>query len=108
MFQKKEYIFSETTGVCRVDDVTKINMKVGETPMYYVLRSHYDKSKVCYIPTENHQVGLRALRTKEEIVELLKTCDIHNLSEIEQGEVAFVLGKPLKELLGKQEEEENK
>lgn len=107
MFQKKDYIFSESTGVCRVDDVTKINMKVGETPMYYVLRSHYDKSKVCYIPVENHQVTLRELRSKEEITALLQEKDVHALSDIEQGEAAFVLGIPLKELLGTQQEEEN-
>lgn len=105
MFQKKDIIFSESVGVCRVDDVTKITMKAGESPMYYVLRSCYDKSKVCYIPVENHQVTLRELRSKEEIEGLLKKKEAKLLSELEQGEAAYVLGITMEELLGVTEEE---
>lgn len=93
MFQKKDYIFSESLGVCRVDDVTKINARGGESPMYYVLRSHYDKSKVSYIPVEGHQVSLRELRTKEEIEALLANTPKEKLTKEEQGEADFVLGK---------------
>lgn len=99
MFQKKDIIFSESIGVCRVDDVTKITMRVGESPMYYVLRSYYDKSKVCYIPVENHQVTLRNLRNREEIENLLKTTEAKLLSPPEQGEAAYVLGVTTDELL---------
>lgn len=104
MFQKKDIIFSEAIGVCRVDDVTKITMRVGESPMYYVLRSCYDKSKVSYIPVENHQVTLRELRSKEEIEQLLENTEAKQLSELEQGEAAYVLGVTLDALLGKTEE----
>ncbi len=100
MFHKKDYIFSESIGVCRVDDVSKINMRAGETPMYYVLRSYYDKSKVCYIPVEHHKVALRKLRTKEEIEAQLASVDVKTLPETLQGEAAYVLGMSLSELLG--------
>lgn len=33
---------------------------------YYVLRPVFDKSRVSYIPVENHQVKLRELFTREE------------------------------------------
>lgn len=105
MFQKKDIIFSESIGVCRVDDVTKITMRVGESPMYYVLRSHYDKSKVCYIPVENHQVTLRELRSREELENLLKDTEAKMLPVTEQGEAAYVLGITIDELLGVVEDE---
>lgn len=100
MFQKKDYIFSDSIGVCRVDDVTKISMKAGESPLYYVLRSHYDKEKVCYIPVEGHQVTLRELRSKEELLALLAQTEAGALSAFEQGEAAYVLGISVEELLG--------
>lgn len=105
MFQKKDYIFSESIGVCRVDDVTRIHMRVGESPMYYVLRSYFDKSKVCYIPVENHQVALRELRNKEQIEMMLSKQDVKMLPEPEQGEAAYVLGITLQELLKEPEED---
>lgn len=61
MYQKKEYIFSETLGVCRVDDITKLSQNKGEGILYYVLRPINDKDKVAYIPVENHAVMLRNL-----------------------------------------------
>lgn len=103
MFQKKDYIFSDSIGVCRVDDVTKISMKAGESPLYYVLRSHYDKDKVCYIPVEGHQVTLRELRSKEEISEMLAQKKAEELPKLEQGEAAYVLGISVEELLGQKE-----
>lgn len=106
MFQKKDIIFSESIGVCRVDDVTKITMRVGESPMYYVLRSYYDKSKVCYIPVENHQVALRELRSREELEDLLKGTAAKQLPLPEQGEAAYVMGLTLDELLDVAEEDE--
>lgn len=70
MFQKKEYIFSEAMGVCRVDDITKLVLKKGEAVLYYVLRSVYQKDKVAYIPVENHSVALRKLITYEQAKEM--------------------------------------
>ena len=99
MFQKKEIIVSETYGVCRVDEITKLAEKNGDASTYYVLRSIYDKSKVSYIPVENHQVALRELITKEEAQEQLeKAIKEQNLTELACGEIAYVLGMKYSEL----------
>ncbi len=66
MFQKKDYIYSESMGVCLVADVTNLAPKKGTAVSYYVLKSVYQKDKVAYIPVENHAVELRALITKEQ------------------------------------------
>lgn len=70
MFQKKEYIYSEAMGVCRVEDVTSLSVKQGTPVLYYVLRSAYQKDKVAYIPVEHHAVTLRQLISKEEALRL--------------------------------------
>ena len=70
MFQKKDYIYSESMGVCLVADVTNLAPKKGTAVSYYVLKSVYQKDKVAYIPVENHTVELRELITEEQAREL--------------------------------------
>lgn len=98
MFQKKEYIFSESLGVCRVDDIAKLSSKNEEQRLYYVLKPEFDRTKTSYIPVEGHKVLLRELISKEQAEELLK----QGLPDIEQdaglGEIAYVLGKSMEEV----------
>ncbi len=65
MFQKKQYIYSETLGVCLVENITQLSVQKGQVS-YYVLRPVFAKEEVSYIPVENHQVALRELFTEEE------------------------------------------
>lgn len=94
MFEKKEYIFSETMGVCKVADIVKLspNNRLGEPVWYYQLKSAFDQSKVAYIPVENHQVNLRSLITKEE-AEGVSAEELEKLDENRKGEIRFVLEK---------------
>lgn len=73
MFQKKDYIYSESMGVCLVADVTNLAPKNGNAVSYYVLKSVYQKDKVAYIPVENHTVELRDLITPDEAREISET-----------------------------------
>lgn len=92
MFEKKEYIYSETMGVCKVADIVKLspNNRLGEPVTYYQLKSAFDKSKVAYIPVENHQVNLRPLITREE-AEGVSSEELEKLEEKRAKEVRFVL-----------------
>ena len=101
MFEKKNVIFSEKTGVCVVHDVTKLTDDHGRAMNYYVLKNVFDKSKVAYIPVEGHQVVLRDLITVEEAVEryaLLQKKSAH-FSDAELEEVAYLLKRKKEELL---------
>ena len=93
MFQKKDMIFSETLGVCSVDDIVKLADNKKDTYYYYLLRSVYDKAKKAYIPVENHTVQLRALITKEEALCLQMEEDFDKKSEQIKGEVRYVIEK---------------
>ena len=51
MFQKKEIIYSESLGVCQVENIVQLSaVKGGETTAYYQLRSLLDNDKNAYIP----------------------------------------------------------
>ncbi len=73
MFQKNDIIFSETLGVCKITNITKLTGNRGGVYDYYVLKSVFNKEKVSYIPVENHKVNLRNLITYEEAVKMKET-----------------------------------
>jgi hypothetical protein len=92
LFQKKEIIFSETLGVCSVDDIVKLSDSRKESFNYYLLRSVFDKSKKAYIPVDNHSVHLRNLITKDEAKAAFEDVEFKNQKETVKGEVRYVLG----------------
>nr|MBQ8251891.1 CarD family transcriptional regulator [Lachnospiraceae bacterium] len=98
MFQKKEYIYSETMGVCRVDDVTNLAPKKGNAVAYYVLRSVYQKEKVAYIPVDHHSVELRELIAPEQAKAFMEEWNSMDEQDreneqnmLQKGEAEFVL-----------------
>ena len=72
MFQKKQKIYSETQGVCVVENIVQLPTGKKEKASYYVLKSLFDASNVAYIPVEHHKVVLRELFSIEEAKELQK------------------------------------
>ena len=90
MFQKKQIIYSETQGVCIVDNIVQLPAGKGKTLSYYVLKSVFDDSKVSYIPVQNHQVMLRELFTREEAKELLKDPELEKKEQLKAA-VDYVL-----------------
>ena len=91
MFEKKQIIYSETQGVCRVDNIVSLSATKGVPGVpYYVLRSVFDADKVSYIPVENHQVKLRPMFTPEEARELAESEQVKKDEKLQQA-VEFVL-----------------
>lgn len=94
MFEKKQFIFSETLGVCKVMDIVKLSSKKGadDAVDYYHLKSLFDKNKDAYIPVENHQVVLRELIGFEDAAKLTEE-ERKKLSKIRQEEIEYVLNQ---------------
>ncbi len=91
MYQKKEIIYSETLGVCRVEEITKLTRKNGDAVMYYGLKSLMD-GKSAYVPIENHSVKLRNLIDAETAENIMADAgDGFNPSE--RFEAEYVLTK---------------
>lgn len=81
MFERGDFIVYGTAGVCEVKDITTINMKgVSNDRLYYILNPrHYKESKI-FIPVDNNKTVMRAVLTREEADELIKTIpDIEEL-----------------------------
>lgn len=66
MFQKKQYIYSETLGVCLVENIVHLTAGKEDPVAYYLLRPVFAKAEASYIPVENHQVVLREMFSEEE------------------------------------------
>lgn len=97
MFEKKQIIYSETQGVCRVDNIVSLSATKGEKGIpYYVLRSVFDTSKVSYIPVEHHQVKLREMFTPEEAQELLESEELSKNEKLKEA-VDYVLRRKERE-----------
>lgn len=90
MFQKKDVIFNENLGVCKVEDIVKLSPNKTNVYNYYVLRPVYDKEKKAYIPVENHTTMLRELISEEEARKLMQE-GMDNKSELIKDEVRYVL-----------------
>jgi len=92
VFEKKDIIFSETLGVCQVEELTKLSARNGEQVLYYGLRSIANQKKVSYIPVEHHQVQLRPLISYDEAKTLEENPPEH-LTEEQRGEIDYVLSR---------------
>lgn len=91
MFEKKQIIYSETMGVCQVDNIVSLSATRGEAGVpYYVLRSLTDKSKVSYIPVDHHQVALREIFTRQEAQAMLGTEELEKNPLLKEA-VEYVL-----------------
>lgn len=93
MFQKKEVIYSETLGVCIVDDIVKLADARKDTYNYYLLRSVFDKTKKAYIPVEHHTVQLRNLITLQEAQALQNEEGYDGKSDQIKREAAYVIAQ---------------
>jgi hypothetical protein len=97
MFEKKQMIYSETQGVCQVDNIVSLSAtKGGKGVPYYVLRPLFDTTGVSYIPVDNHQVKLRELFTREEAQEIEGT-EAYQQDEKLHKAVNYVLGKEVQD-----------
>lgn len=74
MFQKKQLIYSETQGVCQVENIVQLSTKNNKSDsiLYYVLRPVLDKDQTAYIPVEHHQVQLQELFSEDEARAILQ------------------------------------
>ncbi len=108
-FEKNEYIYSETLGVCKVSDIPKlsVNRRVTKSMDYYKLRPVSETGKRAYIPVKDHKMEMRKLISLEEAVNIKSNEEEYKaLSELRKGEVDFVIERDKKEKERKLREKE--
>lgn len=72
MFEKNEYIIYGTSGVCKVDDITTMNMDgVSRERLYYVLSPSSQKGGRIFTPVDSEKTLMRKVLTREEASKLI-------------------------------------
>lgn len=73
MFEVGEYIVYGCKGVCRIEDITHIDISGADKDrLYYVLAPIGDLNGKIYAPTDNQKIMMRKMITKEEAGQLMK------------------------------------
>lgn len=73
MFRAGEYIYYGTSGLCRVDAVTKLNISgADQNRTYYCLIPLEDKGSTIYTPVDNQKVAMRRAMTREQAERLIR------------------------------------
>lgn len=72
MFKKGDYVVCGNNGICKVTDVTTLNMSgTPKDRLYYILKPVYTESSTVYVPVDNHKVSIRPALTEKETHELI-------------------------------------
>jgi len=73
MFARNEYVFHESGGICRIDDI-RISPLDSMPPNreYYIATPLHDPSSVIYIPVDSDRIFMRRLLSRAEAEALLE------------------------------------
>lgn len=72
MFEKGNYIVYGTSGVCRVEDITTMNMDgISRDRLYYVLSPLSQAGGRIFTPVDNQKSLMRGIVSEEEAVSLI-------------------------------------
>ncbi|MGL5437973.1 MAG: CarD family transcriptional regulator [Lachnospiraceae bacterium] len=81
MFEKGQYIVYGTSGVCKVEDITTMNMEgISNERLYYVLAPMSQNGGKIFTPTDNQKTLMREILSKEEADRLIQ--DIPEIEEL--------------------------
>lgn len=79
MFEIGEYVVYGVKGVCKVEDITHVDISGADRErLYYVLSPIGDETGRIYAPTDNRKIAMRRIISREEAGKL-----IEELPEIE-------------------------
>lgn len=72
MFEKGNYIVYGTSGVCKVEDITTMNMDgIARDRLYYVLSPLSQAGGKIFTPVDNQKSLMRGIVSEEEAVSLI-------------------------------------
>ncbi len=93
MFKKGEYVVCGNNGICKVTDVTTLNMAgAPKDRLYYILKPVYAEASKVYIPVDNHKVALRAALSAEDahaLIEKIPSLDLVWVENEKQRELTY-------------------
>lgn len=73
MFEKGEYIVYGNSGVCKVEDITTMNLEgISEEKLFYMLSPLSQSGGRIFTPVDNRKTLMRPVLSQEEAKELIK------------------------------------
>lgn len=73
MYQKGDKVVCGSKGVCRVEEITTLNMPgVDRSREYYILKPLYMMASTVYLPVDTSDHTMRRVLKKEEAQELIR------------------------------------
>ena len=83
MFEKGEYVVYGSKGVCRIQEISHVDIPgVDQKRLYYIMHPVQNSGQTLYLPTDSTKAVIRRVMTKEEANRL-----IHDIPSIEKLEV---------------------
>lgn len=81
MFEIGEYIIYGNNGVCKVEDIGKLDsLGMSKDRLYYTLSPYNTKGSKIFTPVDNKKVIMRPVINKEEAIELIE--DFNNIGSL--------------------------
>ncbi len=81
MFEKGEYVIYGSSGVCKVEDITTMQMKdVPNDRLYYVLIPSQESGGKIFTPVDSEKTPMRRVMNRQEATTLLE--DIPNIDSL--------------------------
>ena len=72
MFERDEYVFHESGGVCKIADICYAPLEnMPADRQYYVIKPLHDPNSVIYMPVDSTGIFLRRLLSRDEAQALL-------------------------------------
>lgn len=73
MFEKGEYIVYGTSGVCKVEDITTMNLEgISKEKLFYMLSPLSQIGGRIFTPVDNQKTLMRPILSREEAKDLIK------------------------------------
>ena len=92
MFQKDDYVFYESGGICKISDVQYAPLEnMPSDRQYYILQSVHDRNGLIYVPVDSDKVFLRKLLNRDEAQRLVD--EIEQVAVIEETNAKLLRAK---------------
>lgn len=73
MFEKGEYVVYGSKGVCRIQEISHVDIPgVDKERLYYVMHPVQNREQTVYLPTDSTKAVIRRVMTKEEADRLIR------------------------------------
>ena len=72
MFEKGEYVVYGSKGVCRIQEISHVDIPgVDQKRLYYIMHPVQNSGQTLYLPTDSTKAVIRRVMTKEEANRLI-------------------------------------